>query len=355
MADYPGSSSRIAPHASRISKVGIIGEGKMGTGIFHYLLDYPFELAWLCSREADLEKLNRQFGKRIRRALEAGIIDQGRFDRLATSRISKDRTALQSCDLIIEAVPEIRELKQELFSQLDTIVNPGAIFASNTSSVKLSEIAPAGKRKGQFTGLHFFYPVPLKNIVEFTVTADTTGDTVGSVEQFLHEIRRRFITLDEKSSFMLNRIFLDFQNEAFLIVRSGHCSYNQMDQLVKKHIFPFGVFDFCDSVGLDTMLSSIRNYICDYPHKSYYAGFIEVLEGLVGQGKLGVKTQEGFFQYPAGEFTGELPDDSAEIADHLHRTYILSARRFTGIAHIPIDDANHAIREYFDIPRGPFE
>jgi len=215
-------------------------------------------------------------------------------------------------------------------------------------------MAPAGRHAGQFAGLHFFYPVALKNIVEFTVTTDTTASTITAIETFLDSIRRFYIRLNEKNSFMLNRIFLDFQNEAFLIVQSGWCSYSQMDQLVRERIFPFGVFDFCDSVGLDTMLSSIRNYTKAYPHRSHFSGFLEVLSDLVSRGKLGRKSQEGFYTYPPGVMTMEAPDNPDEIVEYLRRTWILSARRFTSLAHLPIEDANRAIREYFDIPKGPF-
>jgi 3-hydroxybutyryl-CoA dehydrogenase len=339
----------------RIQKVGIIGEGKMGGGIFSYLIDYPFELVWVCSPGADTDKLSRQFARRIKRSLDTGIIDQQQFDKMAQTKISSDLAGLHDCDLVIEAVSEILELKRDIFLRLDKIVKPEAAFASNSSSINPSEMTPAGPRAEKFVGVHFFYPVPMKDIVEFTITSRTADQTVNMVESFLHDIHRRFITLDEKNSFMLNKIFLDFQNEAFLIVRSGKCTVNQMDMLVKKHLFPFGVFDFCDSVGLDTMLSSIVNYTRDYPHKTYYSQLIAALSGLIAAGKLGMKTQEGFYRYPPEETPCEEPANAKEIINHLYQTWLSSSKRFTALAHIPIDDANSAIREYFDISKGPFE
>jgi 3-hydroxyacyl-CoA dehydrogenase len=154
---------------------------------------------------------------------------------------------------------------------------------------------------------------------------------------------------------MLNKIFLDFQNEAFLIVSSGRCSMAQMDQLVRDHFFPFGVFDFCDSVGLDTMLTSILNYTRDYPHRSYYALLIEKISSLVSQGRLGVKTQAGFYDYPMENKTINVPEGAASIIEYLQQSWLSSCKRFTAQAHIPIEDANHAIREYFDLSKGPFE
>ncbi len=340
---------------SNIQKVGIVGQGKMGSGIFNYLLDFNFDLVWVCSSNADTDKLNKQFVKKIKRLLNAGIIDHQRFDWLMRTSITPNLDDLQYCDLIIEAVPEIPELKKGLFLQLDQIVQPEAIFTSNSSSIHPSELSPPGNRSGLFAGLHFFYPVPLKNIVEFTLTANTTINTTATVESFLESIHRRFIILDEQSSFMLNKIFLDVQNEAFMIVQTGHCSQFQMDQLVRKYLFPFGVFDFCDSVGIDTMLASIRNYTRGYPHKEHFSALISALQRLVNEGKFGVKSQEGFFKYPIKEIPAEEPVNTAEIVEHLRQTWLTSSKQFTARAHIPIDDANYAIREYFDLPKGPFE
>lgn len=339
---------------SEIKKVGIIGQGKMGTSIFNYLLDFPFDLSWACSPGSDTEKIVRQFERRIRRSFDAGIIDQQRLEHLLQTKISDDLAILQPCDLIIESVPESLELKRNLFLRLNRIVQPEAIFTSNSSSINPSEIAPYGSRSGKFAGLHFFYPVTLKNIAEITVCPDTTAETQETVESFLQNINRRYLLLDEHNSFILNKIFLNFQNDAFLIVQSGQCSYQQMDQLVRNHFFSFGVFDFCDSVGIDTMLSSIRNYIRNYPHKNTYSQFITTLEDLVLQGRLGLKTQKGFYKYPLDKNKEEEPFNASEIVDKLRQSWHSTLIQFTSETKLSPDDFNHSIREYFDISTGQF-
>ena len=341
--------------SSTISSVCIIGEGKMGTNIFYYLVGFGFRLVWLVSRDADTEKLRQQFTRKINRSFEAGIIGKEAFDILEQTVISASPEAVADCDLIIETITENPELKLDLFLELDAIANQACIFSSNSSSVKPFLLSPGSERRKRFIGMHFFYPVALKNIVEVTFTTDTCLETRMVVESFLNNIRRRFITLDENNSFILNKIFLDVQNEAFLIVQKGHCSYIQIDQLVKTYLFPFGIFDFFDGVGLETMLCSIRNYIRDYPHKSCYSQLIETLSNLVSKGSLGMKTQKGFYNYPKEELAADEPINSAEIVDHLRQTWISSAKSFFAQAHIPVDDANHAIKEYFDISKGPFE
>jgi 3-hydroxyacyl-CoA dehydrogenase/radical SAM superfamily enzyme YgiQ (UPF0313 family) len=339
----------------KIQKIGIIGEGKMGSAIFNYLLDFNFDLVWICSSDADTDKIIRQFGKRIKRSMEAGIIDRQRLDVLMQTPITKNVVELNDCDLIIEAIPEILDLKRNLFNQLDTIVKADSIFTSNSSSINPSALAPPGGRKVHFAGLHFFYPVPFKNIVEFTITPETSNQTITAVEEFLHAIGRRSITLDEKNSFILNKIFLDFQNEAYRIVLAGNCTHAQIDQLVKKHFFHFGVFDFCDSVGIDTMLASIQNYTRDYPHKDYYGSFITALNDLALAGKFGVKSQEGFYTYPNEGVTDEFPAGSDGIVEHLRQTWLSASKRYTAQSHLPIEDMNWAIKEYFSLEKGPFE
>ena len=338
-----------------IKKVGIIGEGKMGTSIFFHLLDFQFELVWFCSRYADIEKLTRQFGRRIRRSFDSGIIDQARYDKLLQISITTDIDKLQDCDLIIEAIPEDIAEKKKLFHQLDKIVNAEAIFTSNSSSINPSDLMPQSAGSRQFAGIHFFYPVPLKDIAEVILASSTKAHTCTIIESFLNAIHRRYIILDEQNSFILNKIFLDFQNAAFRIVYNGPCTYYQMDQLVKKNFFPFGVFDFCDSVGLDTMLASIQHYSRDYPDKNNYAMFISRLTDLVAAGKSGVKTHKGFYSYPMEDITGKDPEHTLEIIDHLRHTWLSSCERFTARSSVPTDRMNHAIKEYFGIEHGPFE
>jgi 3-hydroxybutyryl-CoA dehydrogenase len=337
-----------------VKRIGIIGEGKMGSGIFNYLLDYDLELVWVCSSMADTDKLNRQFAKRIRRSLDAGMLTQKQFEGLQNTIISADSGDLNDCDLIVEAIPEHLDLKKSLFQRLDQHVKQEAIFASNSSSINPGLIMPAGPRTRKFVGIHFFYPVSLINIAELTISSETSADTEAAAASFLNHIQRRYITLDEQNSFILNRIFLDVQNEAALIVESGECSYRQMDDLVIKHLFPFGIFDFCDSVGLDTMLFSVINYTHHYTNKSNYSGFIGTLSDLVLQGRLGQKSLSGFYNYPIPEIAVEMPVNGDKIIGRLRKKWLSASLHFSELANLPKEEINQAIREYFDLTEGPF-
>jgi 3-hydroxybutyryl-CoA dehydrogenase len=294
--------------------IGIIGEGKMGTNIFHYLTGYGFQLTWICSDAADTGKLLRTFQKRIRRSLDAQLIPEDWFHCLMEKTvITTDKTSLADCDLVIEAIPENIALKRELFLELEGIVHPSCILSSNSSSILPSLLIPSGKRKDRTIVLHFFYPVSLKNIVEFVILPETPEEVISAIDGFLKQVEKKYLLLPEKGAFILNRIYLAMQNEAFHMVREGKCSFRQMDAIVKANLSPAGIFEFFDSVGNDVMLASILNYTHDDPEKENYSGLILKLKELVNEGKLGQKSGRGFFHYespenndPADNFEGNL-------------------------------------------------
>ena len=338
-----------------ISHIGVIGEGKMGTSIFHYLTGFDYQLSWICSPQSDPEILKKQLLRRAERSVRLGIMDENSFNRIAGIIITPDLTISADCDLLIEAIPENLTLKQDLFARLSRIVKSGAILTTNSSSFVPSELAPSQERLRSMAGLHFFFPVNLKNLIEITLPNQAEGETRQALEHFSDRIGRRYLILEEQNSAVLNRIFLEVQVEAMRIVTEGHCTLIQMDKLVRTKLFPFGVFDFCDSVGLDTMLVSVQNYVKRYPDTSHYQLFINTLGDLVKAGKYGLKRDEGFHSYPVDWDLVTLPDDDEEIHGYLRQIWLSSVRRFTAQSHIPIEDMDFAVREYFGLDRGPFE
>jgi 3-hydroxybutyryl-CoA dehydrogenase len=330
-----------------LKNIGIIGEGKMGTNLLYYLLDMDFDLTWICSREADLDKLQKYFRKKMARSLEAGILDEERFhDILEHVKISKEVTDLASCDLIIEAISEDPEAKRRLFRLLDKIATPGCIFTSNSSSINPSELIPSENRKDKFTGLHFFYPIALKDIVEVIRTKETSKETLQQIILFLKTIRRRFLLLEEKDSFILNRIFLQFQNEAFLLVNEQKASLQQIDRIVRERFFPTGVFDFFDSVGLDVMLVSVKNYVKDDPEEKRYQALIGQLQQLVSEGRLGMKTKCGFYSEETAPDPG-FPENDGQIISRLQVSLEKAFSRFCLSSGIPAAELKTALDEYF--------
>jgi len=330
--------------------IGIVGEGKMGTNLFYYLLDFGFSIVWVCSKDADKDKIIKSFNKKIRRSLDAGIIDEiTHSNLLTTTRITTDLHQLNHCYLIIEAIPEDIDLKRQLFIELEAITSGNCIFASNSSSINPSDLSTSVSGKNRVIGLHFFYPVALKNIVEIIIPLNTSVEVIEKVKQFLSRVNRDHLLLPETCSFILNKIFLDFQNEAYLIVSEENMAFSQMDTLIKKYLFPAGVFDFCDGVGNDTMLASVRNYTRNYPDRTHYMQFTQELERLVKENKTGVKSGAGFYSYPRDADKENLSVNDIIIkgvTERLQFAMTTSINRFSSLSGIAPAILNDAMKEY---------
>ncbi len=339
--------------------IGIIGEGKMGANLAHFLLESGFNICWVVSPSADLLKIRKNLDKKLSRLHGNGIISSADLELLKKTPVSTETGILAGCNLVIEAVTEDENVKKKVLHEADAVLQTSAILVSNSSSINPSVLYPSAERKQNFAGLHFFYPVSLANIVEIIRGPGTSDDTVQRLILFVEAIRHKHILLNEEEGFILNRIFLDVQNEAYRIVELRQAGYKQIDDVVKNSLFPSGIFEFFDHVGLDTLLQSIRNYTCTYPHSSYYAPLIGKLEQLTAEGRLGRKSGRGFYDYSGSETRDETGDaspfDAEEIRNHLEFTYKNAARRFITHSGLTIDELNEALKEYFGTEKGPFE
>lgn len=340
-------------------KTGIIGSGKMGTNLVNYLAECGIELCWIVSPKAEIPKLRKSFGKKIGRLLDNGIISEEQHERFEKTIISSDISCLEGCDLVIEAVTEQESLKRKVLPEADAVMKTDAILVSNSSSFNPSALCPSRAREQNFAGLHFFYPVNLVNIVEIIRAPGTSEVTVDRLISFLDAIHRKYIVLNEKESFILNRIFLDVQNEAYRIVDQKQASCGDIDKAVKGSLFATGIFDFFDHVGLDTMLISIKNYTAIYPDSAYYAPLITKLEELTAKGFFGRKSGRGFYDYadhePENESAAAGPEQIREIRNHLGFTYKNASRRWITRSGLTIDELNEALKEYFGTEQGPFD
>jgi 3-hydroxyacyl-CoA dehydrogenase len=277
--------------------VGIIGEGKMGTNLFQFISGFPFEMRWIVSPDADTEKISRAWFKKVLRGLNADIIDVPASERMNRAVITSDPGTIHDCDLIIEAVTEDEQAKIELFRQVDRIASAACIFASNSSSILPSALVPSERRKGHVIGLHFFYPASLKNIVELIVPEGTSNEVIRSAKEFLQVIGRNYLLQNDENAFLLNRVFLEFQLEAWQISTEGLMTPAEVDALIHEKFFPLGAFECFDAVGIDVMLPAIRNYTGRYENKEKYQDLLTVLETMKREGRLGMKSGGGFYNH----------------------------------------------------------
>ena len=208
-------------------------------------------------------------------------------------------------------------------------------------------------------------------------TGKNTPEVIQRTTDFIQDIQKNPLVLDPDNGFILNRLFLEVQNEGWHLIEQGSVTPAQLDQLVAARLFPFGLFDFMDQVGIDTMKTSVERYISDYPHRDYYEGLLNKLIRLEKAGHLGKKSGQGFYSWrlpdsPGGTLnrhpgiiekngadqtkTASIPKEvQEEILNHLYHTWINAARRFTMQSGCTIEEMNTAIKDYFDLEEGPFD
>ena len=283
---------------NNIKNIVVAGEGKMGTSIFLYLNGFNFNLTWLCSGVHAAENARNTFKKKTGHMLNGGIINEAEHSlKLEETRIIYNLEEIAGCDLVIEAIPEKLSEKKSLFRQLDKILDRECIFTSNSSSLTPSDLTPSENRKETFTGLHFFYPVPQKKTVELIAGLTTSSETLEKLERFLLEINKKPFSQNESDPFILNRILLDMQAEAFNIISENIISVTGLDDIVKQHLFPLGIFEFFDHVGIDIMLSSVESYMRFASGSESYQFMVNSFREMTDSGKLGIKTGRGFYNY----------------------------------------------------------
>jgi 3-hydroxybutyryl-CoA dehydrogenase len=207
-----------------------------------------------------------------------------------------DRQACADCDLVVEAVPEILSLKQEIFAELDQICKPETILASNTSSISISTIAEATNRPEQVIGMHFMNPVPIMKLVEIINGKQTSDATNAAVIEASATMGKTALSCNDAPGFVSNRILCPMLNEAILTLQEGVAEPEAIDGIMKLGMnHPIGPLALSDLIGLDTVLH-IMNVLHEGMGDDKYAP-AQLLKDMVAEGKLGRKSGQGFYTY----------------------------------------------------------
>ncbi len=345
-------------------QVGIVGKGKMGTSIFHYLLDFDFPLVWVCKTKHDVAELEKQIRKKWSRRLRAGVIDRDRYEnRLNKIRVSHLHQKLAQCNLIIETITEDLGMKRKLFETLDRVVNNNCIFSSCSSSIPPEDWYPDGKRKDKVIGMHFVYPVPFANIVELIITGETSRLTLQSSRLFLNQLNKKFILQQGESSFLLNRVFLDFQAGAYRLCIENNLSFFEMDDLIVKNFFPVGVFEFFDRIGIDVIHNSIDRYTRKVKNREFYEPLLNHLKEMVIKNRLGMKTARGFYEWNVQQKVIPVSNNQksnpgmfdGSIIEKLKSWYVDVAMQFIEQGYCTKEELTFGVKEYMNCEKGPFE
>lgn len=282
---------------SDIQIIGVLGAGQMGSGIA--------QVAAASGRAVRLADASLEVAERARGRILTGLkklVDRGKLAADEADATAARITAvaaledLAECDLVVEAVTEHLETKLGLFQRLDAAVKPGAILASNTSSISITRIAAATKRPERVIGMHFFNPVPVMRLVEVIRALQTSDETYAAVSALVGGLNKTAVTAKDSPGFLVNRILIPLLNEAVFTLEQGLGTAEDIDQAAKLGLnHPMGPLELSDFIGLDTVLAIADVLHREFGDDKYRAPVL--LRNYVAAGWVGRKAGRGFYRY----------------------------------------------------------
>ncbi|HEY4918398.1 MAG TPA: 3-hydroxybutyryl-CoA dehydrogenase [Solirubrobacteraceae bacterium] len=294
--------------AQRIEKVGVLGAGLMGHGLAQVAAQSGYEVVLREVDEATLQKGIGKIEKQLARAVEKGKSTQEDADAIR-GRLhgTVDYAELADCDLVIEAITESLPLKLEMWREVDRIVKPDAVFATNTSSLAVIDQAAATSRAGQFVGLHYFNPAQVMKLVEVVRCITTTDEAFDTALEFARSEGKLAIPTKDKAGFIVNRLLVPYLLDGMRAYEEGVGSIDEIDEAMKAGAgHPMGPLTLSDFVGLDTLGS-----ICDVLFEEFRERRFArppMLRKMLSAGWYGRKSGMGFYDY-----SGESPRPNAAL------------------------------------------
>jgi 3-hydroxybutyryl-CoA dehydrogenase len=278
-------------------KIAVVGSGQMGNGIAHVFAVAGFEVTMIDVSRGALDRARATIEKNLGRQVEKKIIDASARD-AALARISTNESLASAADaaLVIEAATERAELKFTLFADLDRIAQPGAILASNTSSISITELGARTKRPAQVIGMHFMNPVPVMQLVEVIRGLATSNETAARVLELSRSLGKTPVEVNDYPGFVSNRVLMPMINEAIYCLMEGVGSAESIDTVMKLGMnHPMGPLALADLIGLDTcvaILEVLQDGLGDPKYRP-----CPLLRKYVAAGWLGKKSGRGFYEY----------------------------------------------------------
>jgi 3-hydroxybutyryl-CoA dehydrogenase len=282
---------------SAIKVVGVVGAGTMGNGIAHVFARSGFQVV-LCEVEQHfLDRGLAAIRKNMEREAAKGKVTAAEAEAaLGLIRGTLQGHDLAVCDFVIEAAPERFALKQELFMELDAVLRPEVILASNTSSISITRLGAQTQRPGQVIGMHFFNPVPMMKLVEVIRGLETSDETFARVKTLAEALGKSPVEVNDAPGFVSNRVLMPLLNEAMYAVMEGVATPAAVDQVFQLGMaHPMGPLALADFIGLDVCLDIMRVMVEGLGDPKYRP--CPLLIRMVDAGWLGRKSGRGFYQY----------------------------------------------------------
>lgn len=346
--------------ARNIDTVGVIGLGTMGAGIAEVFARQGLSVIGVERDTGALELGRGHVDRSTNRAVQRGrLTEEDRAALVDRITFTTDLTALAPVDLVIEAVPEMLDLKRDLVTRLDDVIADEAVLATNTSSLSVTEIAAAGRRPQRVVGMHFFNPAPVLKLIEVIRTDQTADAVVCAVVELAHRLGKVPVVCGDQAGFIANALLIGYLNQAAAMVGDGYAKPDAIDDAVRSELgYPMGPLALLDLIGLDTTVEILRRMHGETGRDRHVPAAL--LVSMADEGRLGRKSGRGFYEYSADASPAQAepsPDSpaAADVAAALLDPYFDDAVRMRDAGYASEADIDVAMKLGCGLPHGPFE
>lgn len=284
-----------------MKKISVIGSGTMGNGIAHCFAQHGIEVNLIDINLENLDKARIKINTNLDRMIQKNIITELEKKEIISKikyNTDFDRN-VQKSDLVIEAVTESKNIKTNIFKELDKLCDTNTILASNTSSISIKEIGDCTKRKDKVIGMHFMNPVPIMKLVEVIKSEDTSKETIDTIMSLSKQLNKKPVLVNDSPGFVANRILLPMINESIHTLEEGVSGVEEIDTvMILGMSHPMGPLQLADFIGLDVCLSILEVLYDGFKNEKYRPN--QLLKQMVEHGELGIKSKKGFYNYEHG-------------------------------------------------------